>query len=279
MEIIRTIEEMRGAVRKEKSRGRTVGLVPTMGYLHEGHLSLVQLARSEAAVTVVSLFVNPIQFGPKEDLKSYPRDFDRDAEMLRTAKTDYLFAPSDEEMYPREHRTFVEVHDLQDRLCGRTRPGHFRGVCTVVMKLFQVIEPDCAVFGQKDAQQALILRRMVADLNVPVRLIVAPIVREPDGLALSSRNTYLDAAERKAALVLSQCLAEARSMVDAGGRDAAAVLAAIRTRLEAEPRARIDYIEAVDPENLNPVAELRDGTLIALAVFIGRTRLIDNLII
>jgi len=279
MEIIRTIEEMRRAVRKEKSRGRTVGLVPTMGYLHEGHLSLVYLARSEAVVTVVSLFVNPIQFGPKEDLKSYPRDFDRDAAMLRNAKTDYLFAPSDEEMYPREHRTFVEVHDLQDRLCGRTRPGHFRGVCTVVMKLFQAIEPDCAVFGQKDAQQALILKRMAADLNVPVRLIVAPIVREPDGLALSSRNTYLDAAERKAALVLSQSLAEARAMVDAGGREAAAVLAAIRTRIEDEPRARIDYVEAVDPENLNPVAELRDGTLIALAVFIGRTRLIDNLII
>ncbi len=279
MEIIRTIEEMRRAVRKEKSRGRTVGLVPTMGYLHEGHLSLVRLARSEADVTVVSLFVNPIQFGPKEDLKSYPRDFDRDAAMLRKAKTDYLFAPADEEMYPREHRTFVEVHDLQDRLCGRTRPGHFRGVCTVVMKLFQAIEPDCAVFGQKDAQQALILRRMVADLNVPVRLIVAPIIREPDGLALSSRNTYLDTAERKASLVLSQSLAEARAMVDAGGRDAAAVLEAIRTRIEAEPRARIDYIEAVDPENLNPVAQLRDGTLIALAVFIGRTRLIDNLII
>jgi len=279
MEIIRTIEEMRRSVRLEKSRGRTVGLVPTMGYLHEGHVSLVRLARSEADVTVVSLFVNPIQFGPKEDLKSYPRDFDRDASMLRTAKTDYLFAPSDEEMYPREPRTFVEVHDLQDRLCGRTRPGHFRGVCTVVMKLFQAIEPDCAVFGQKDAQQALILRRMAADLNVPVRMIVAPIVREPDGLAMSSRNTYLDAAERKAALVLSHGLAEARAMVAAGGRDAAAVLAAIRTLIEAEPRARIDYIEAVDPENLNPVAELRDGTLIALAVFIGRTRLIDNLIV
>jgi len=279
MEIIRTIEEMRRAVRKEKSRGRTVGLVPTMGYLHEGHLSLVRLARSEAAVSVVSLFVNPIQFGPKEDLKSYPRDFDRDAAMLRNAKADFLFAPSDEEMYPREHRTFVEVHDLQDRLCGRTRPGHFRGVCTVVLKLFEAIEPDCAVFGQKDAQQVLILRRMVADLNVPVRLIVAPIVREPDGLAMSSRNTYLDAAERKAALVLSQSLAEARALVGAGGRDAAAVLQAIRTLIEAEPRARIDYIEAVDPENLNPVAELRDGTLIALAVFIGRTRLIDNMIV
>jgi len=279
MKIVRTIDEMRRAVREEKRRGRTVGLVPTMGYLHEGHLSLVRIARREADVSVVSLFVNPIQFGPKEDLKSYPRDFERDASMLWAEKTDFLFAPSEEEMYPLEQRTFVEVRDLQDRLCGRTRPGHFRGVCTVVLKLFQAIEPDCAVFGQKDAQQALILRRMVADLNIPVRMIIAPIIREPDGLAMSSRNTYLDPAERQAALVLSKSLAAARTVIAAGERDAAAVLGAMRTLIEAEPRARVDYVEAVDPGELTPVAELRAGTLIALAVFIGRTRLIDNMIV
>ncbi len=279
MEIIRTIEDMRRTVRGEKSRGRTVGLVPTMGFLHEGHMSLVRLARSEADVTVVSLFVNPIQFGPQEDLKSYPRDVDRDTAILRAGQTDYLFAPSDGEMYPREQRAFIEVRELQSRLCGRTRPDHFRGVCTVVMKLFQAVEPDCAVFGQKDAQQALILKRMVADLNIPVRMIIGPIVREPDGLALSSRNTYLDPAERAAARVLSQSLELARSAVDGGERNPAAVLGRMRSAIEAEPRARIDYVEAVDPGELNPVASLRDGTLIALAVFIGRTRLIDNMIV
>ncbi|MCX6565448.1 MAG: pantoate--beta-alanine ligase [Candidatus Aminicenantes bacterium] len=279
MEILTTLEGMRQSVQNEKRRGRTIGLVPTMGFLHAGHLSLVRISRAEADVTVVSLFVNPIQFGPKEDLKTYPRDFDRDAAMLRAEGADYLFAPTDEDMYPREYRTFVEVRELQDRLCGRTRPGHFRGVCTVVLKLFDLVEPDCAVFGQKDVQQALILKRMVADLNVPVRMIVAPIVREPDGLAMSSRNTYLNPEERQAALVLSRSLAEARAMIDAGERNAGRVLSRIRSLIDAELAARIEYVEAVDPDGLMPVAGLRDGTLIALAVFIGRTRLIDNLIV
>jgi len=279
MEIIKTVEGLRQAVRAEKKRGRTIGLVPTMGFLHEGHLSLVRRARAEADVTVVSLFVNPIQFGPKEDLKSYPRDFDRDADLLRAEHVDYLFAPTDKEMYPPEFRTFVEVRDLQDRLCGRTRPGHFRGVCTVVLKFFNLVEPDCAVFGRKDAQQALILKRMAADLNVPVRIIVAPIVREPDGLAMSSRNTYLNPEERRAALVLSRSLAEAQSLIAGGERNAGAVLGRIKSLIEAEPLARIDYIEAVDPDDLTPANVLGDGTLIALAVSIGRTRLIDNLIV
>jgi pantoate--beta-alanine ligase len=279
MEIIKTVEGLRQAVRAEKKRGRTIGLVPTMGFLHEGHLSLVRRARSEADVTVVSLFVNPIQFGPKEDLKSYPRDFDRDADLLRAEHVDYLFAPTDEEMYPPEFRTFVEVRDLQDRLCGRTRPDHFRGVCTVVLKFFNLVEPDCAVFGRKDAQQALILKRMAADLNVPVRIIVAPIVREPDGLAMSSRNTYLNPEERRAALVLSRSLAEAQSLIAGGERNADAILSRIKSLIEAEPLARIDYIEAVDPDDLMPATVLRDGTLIALAVYISRTRLIDNLIV
>ena len=279
MQIITTLEGMGRAIRKEKSKSRSIGLVPTMGFLHEGHLSLVRVSRAAADVTVVSLFVNPIQFGPKEDLKTYPRDFERDAAMLRMERADYLFAPADGDMYPREHRAFVEVRELQDRLCGRTRPGHFRGVCTVVLKLFNLVEPACAVFGQKDAQQALILKRMVADLNVPVRMIVAPIVREPDGLALSSRNMYLNPEERRAAQVLSRSLNEARAMITAGSRDAGPVTARMRSLIEAEPAARIDYVEAVDPDELKPVEGLRDGTLIALAVFIGRTRLIDNMIV
>jgi len=279
MEIITTIEGLRRSIRKEKQRGRTIGLVPTMGFLHEGHLSLVRISRAEADVTVVSLFVNPIQFGPKEDLKTYPRDFERDAAMLRAEGADYLFAPTAEDLYPRENRTIVEVRELQDRLCGRSRPGHFRGVCTVVLKFFNLVEPDCAVFGRKDAQQALILKRMVADLNVPVRMIVAPIVRESDGLAMSSRNTYLNPEERQAALVLSRSLTEAGAMIDGGERDAVRVLSRMRSLIEADPLARIDYVEAVDPDELTPVDGLRDGTLIALAVFIGRTRLIDNMIV
>ena len=279
MKIIATVEEMGRAVREERRRGRSIGLVPTMGFLHEGHLSLVRLSRTQADVTVVSLFVNPTQFGPKEDLNTYPRDFERDAAMLRAEGADYLFAPAAEDMYASEHRTFVEVRDLQDKLCGRSRPGHFRGVCTIVLKLFNLVQPDCSVFGQKDAQQALILKRMIADLNVPVRMIVGPIVREADGLALSSRNTYLNPEERRAARILSLSLAEARTLIEAGERDAGRVLVRMRTLIEAEPTARIDYVEAVGPENLEPVSVLKNGTLIALAVWIGRTRLIDNLIV
>ena len=279
MKIIATAEEMGRAVREERRRGRSIGLVPTMGFLHEGHLSLVRLSRVAADITVVSLFVNPTQFGPKEDLNTYPRDFERDAAMLRAEGADYLFAPAAEDMYASEHRTFVEVRDLQDKLCGRSRPGHFRGVCTIVLKLFNLVQPDCAVFGQKDAQQALILKRMTADLNVPVRMIVGPIVREADGLALSSRNIYLNPEERRAARVLSLSLAEARALIEAGERDAGRVLSRMRALIEAEPAARIDYVEAVRPENLEPVSALENGTLIALAVWIGRTRLIDNLIV
>jgi len=279
MKIIATAEEMGRAVREERRRGRSIGLVPTMGFLHEGHLSLVRLSRTQADVTVVSLFVNPTQFGPKEDLNTYPRDFERDAAMLRAEGADYLFVPAAEDMYGPEHRTFVEVRDLQDKLCGRSRPGHFRGVCTIVLKLFNLVQPDCAVFGQKDAQQALILKRMTADLNVPVRMIVGPIVREADGLALSSRNIYLNPEERRAARVLSLSLAEARALIEAGERDAGRVLSRMRALIEAEPAARIDYVAAVRPENLEPVSALENGTLIALAVWIGRTRLIDNLIV
>lgn len=276
MNVITSIAEMIRTAREEKARGRRIGLVPTMGFLHEGHLSLVRRAKVEADVTVVSIFINPIQFGPQEDLRSYPRDLERDAALLRREGADIVFAPAEADMYPPAHRTFIEVADLQDRLCGRTRPGHFRGVCTVVMKLFDIVQPDCAVFGRKDAQQALILKRMAADLNVPVRMITAPIVREPDGLAMSSRNTYLGAEERKAALILSRSLAEARRLIRGGETAADAVLGRMKDLIAAEPLALLDYVEAVDPEDLTPVATLRPGTLIALAVGIGRTRLIDN---
>jgi pantoate--beta-alanine ligase len=279
MEIVTSIDRMKVVVRTEKDKGRSIGLVPTMGFLHEGHLSLVRISKKEADVTVVSLFVNPTQFGPQEDLRSYPRDLERDASLLRAEGVDYLFAPEAEEMFPPEYRTFVEVEDFQDVLCGRSRPGHFRGVCTAVSKLFHIVEPAVAVFGRKDAQQALILNRMVRDLNLSVRLVVAPIVREADGLAMSSRNAYLNSGERRAALVLSRSLGEARILLDAGERRADRVLRVLRSMIEAEPAARVDYIEAVDPDTLAPAPVLSPGTLIALAVFIGRTRLIDNLIV
>ena len=279
MKIITTIGEMKAAVRVVKDREGTIGFVPTMGCLHEGHLSLVRAARKKTRVTIVSTFVNPTQFGPHEDFKAYPRDFDRDAAMLEREGVDHLFHPSPEEMYFEGHRTYVEVHDLQDKLCGRSRPGHFRGVCTVVLKLFEIVRPDVAFFGQKDAQQAIILQRMVRDLDFDVRLEILPIIREADGLAMSSRNTYLSAAERRAGLVLSRSLREAEVKIGKGERRAETILAAMRKMVGRESLARIDYIEAVETERLEQVPEIADGTLIALAVFIGKTRLIDNMIV
>jgi pantoate--beta-alanine ligase len=279
METITAIVRMKEAVRRERERGRTIGFVPTMGFLHEGHLSLVRAARAQAGTTVVSIFVNPAQFGPREDLSLYPRDLERDSALLEAEGVDYLFHPAVEEMYPDGFRTSVEVSGLEDVLCGRTRPGHFRGVATVVLKLFEIVRPDVAVFGRKDAQQALILERMARDLDLDVRLDVQPIVREPDSLAMSSRNAYLSPEERKAAVVLSRSLAEAEGLVRGGERRAMTVLDRIRAAVAAEPLARLDYAEAVDPEILTPAATLRDGTLLALAVFIGRTRLIDNTVI
>jgi pantoate--beta-alanine ligase len=279
MRIIAPVAGMKDALRAERARERTVGLVPTMGYLHEGHLSLVRASRAAADVTVASVFVNPAQFGPKEDFKTYPRDLERDAEMLRAEGTDYLFLPAAEEIYPAGYKTYVEVHDLQDLLCGASRPGHFRGVCTVVLKLFEIVRPDVAFFGQKDAQQAIILKRMARDLNLDIRVEVRPIVREPDGLAMSSRNAYLDPDERRAALVLWRSLTMARELIAAGERRSSVILGEMRAMIDSEPRARLDYVEAVETEGLTPVSEAVDGTLIALAVFIGRTRLIDNLIV
>jgi pantoate--beta-alanine ligase len=279
MKIIKTIPEMKAAVGEHKSAGRTIGLVPTMGFLHEGHLSLVRAARKKADVTVVSIFVNPAQFGPKEDLKIYPRDLNRDSVMLEKEGVDYVFHPEVGEMYPHGYKTYVEVRDLQEKLCGRSRPEHFRGVCTVVLKLFQIVGPDIAFFGQKDAQQAIILRKMAKDLNLDVQVEIMPIVREADGLAMSSRNTYLSPEERAAALVLAKSLEEAKRQIDHGERRAEVILDGMRAMIGQEPLARIDYVEAVDMEDLDPVKEIVKGTLIALAVFIGPTRLIDNIII
>jgi len=268
---------MKALARGWRREGRRIGFVPTMGYLHEGHLSLVRESRARADVTVVSIFVNPAQFGPNEDFQKYPRDLEKDSAFLSEAGVDGLFYPDAAEIYPPNYRTYVEVVGLQDRLCGRSRPGHFRGVATVVLKLFDIVGPDLAFFGAKDAQQVLIIRRMAADLDLDVEVVTCPIVREPDGLALSSRNAYLTPAQRTAARVLSTSLRWADKAVGAGERDAGRLVSGIRSILEAEPLARIDYVEAVDPETLEPVAEIRGRVLVALAVFIGSTRLIDNI--
>jgi pantoate--beta-alanine ligase len=276
MKIVRTVAEAKALCRQWRREGKRIGLVPTMGYLHEGHLSLVRASKERDDATVVSIFVNPTQFGPKEDFQKYPRDLDKDAAYLRQAGVEALFYPEPAGMYPPGYRTYVEVEGLQDRLCGKSRPGHFRGVATVVLKLFDVVAPDRAYFGAKDAQQVLIIRRMARDLDLDVEVVTCPLVREPDGLALSSRNAYLSAEERKAALALSTGLRWAEKAAAAGEREAARLVAGIRSVIEREPLARIDYVEAVDPETLEPVAELRGEVLVALAVFIGATRLIDN---
>lgn len=277
MTIIKSVATMKALAREWRREGKRVGFVPTMGYLHDGHLSLVHESKGRADVTVVSIFVNPAQFGPNEDFSKYPRDLAKDSAYLREAGVDCLFYPEAAEIYPPGYRTYVEVEGLQDKLCGRSRPGHFRGVATVVLKLFEIVEPDFAIFGAKDAQQVLIIKRMAADLDLGVEIVTCPIVREPDGLALSSRNAYLGPAERRAARVLSTSLDWAGKAVAAGERDACRLVSGIRAVLEAEPLARIDYAEAVDPETLEPVAELRGEVLVALAVFIGPTRLIDNI--
>jgi pantoate--beta-alanine ligase len=277
MKVVTSVAGMKARARQWKKEGKKVGFVPTMGYLHEGHLSLVRESKKRADVTVVSIFVNPTQFGPNEDFKKYPRDLEKDSAFLEEGGADCLFYPDAGEIYPSGYRTYVEVHGLQDKLCGRSRPGHFRGVATVVLKLFEIVGPDLAFFGAKDAQQVLIIEKMAADLDLDVEVVTCPIVREPDGLALSSRNAYLSPEERKAALVLSISLRWVERAVAAGERDAAKLIAGIRAAIEAEPLTRVDYVEAVEPVNLEPVAEVRGDVLIALAVFIGSTRLIDNI--
>ena len=279
MKVITSIDKMKKAARRLKSQGKTIGFVPTMGFLHLGHLSLVRESCRRADKTVVSIFVNPIQFGPGEDFKDYPRDLKKDSELLEKEGVDYLFVPEPGEMYPEGYKTYVEVHELQNRLCGRSRPTHFQGVCTVVLKLFNIVNPDIAFFGQKDAQQAIIVKRMARDLNSDVAVEVLPTVREEDGLALSSRNIYLNQEQRKAALVLSRSLREAEAMVEKGEMNVAAILSRMKEIISKEPQARIDYIEIVDMEELKPLARIEKQALAALAVFLGRARLIDNKIL
>jgi pantoate--beta-alanine ligase len=270
---------MRTASRILRRAGKRLGFVPTMGALHEGHLSLVRAARASTDVVAASIFVNPTQFGPNEDLAKYPRSFERDCELLQREGVELLFAPSVEEMYPAGAVTWVTVEGLSDKLDGCTRPGHFRGVTTVVAKLFHVVEPDAAFFGQKDAAQVAIIRRMVRDLNLPVEIVVCPIVRDPDGLAMSSRNAYLDPEQRKHALVLHRSLMRMQGLADSGERDAAELLAAGRAEFEEERSVRLDYCELVDPDSLDPVADISNGALAAVAAFVGSTRLIDNVVL
>lgn len=274
-----TVAGMKAAAAELRARGRSIGLVPTMGYLHEGHLSLVRECRKRADVTVVSIFVNPLQFGPQEDFRRYPRDPERDASLLEKEGVDILFLPADGDMYPEGYRTSVEVAGLQDKLCGRLRPGHFKGVATVVHKLFNIVRPDYAFFGQKDAQQVVVLRRMAKDLNMDVEIRALPIIREPDGLAMSSRNTYLSAEERRAALVLSRSLEEARRTFEKGERAASLIRQRLLRAIASEPLAKMDYAEVVDPSSLEPVERIEGRALVALAVSIGKTRLIDNTIL
>jgi pantoate--beta-alanine ligase len=279
MLILHTINETREFVSDVKREGKSVGLVPTMGYFHEGHLSLMQQAREDNDIVVVSLFVNPTQFGPGEDFDRYPRDLQRDAQMAEEVGVDLIFNPSSEEMYPPGYQTYVEVEELSKGLCGAFRPGHFRGVATVVLKLFNIVQPDRAYFGEKDYQQLKVIQRMVRDLNVPVEIISMPIVREPDGLAMSSRNTYLSPVEREAALVLSKSLRYAQDLVDQGVTSVSDLREKVEEFIRREPLAQIDYVAVVDPETLEPLNVLEDKALVALAVRIGKTRLIDNTLI
>ena len=279
MQVVKTIKEVRDIVKEWRKEGLTVGLVPTMGYLHEGHQSLISKSASQNDRTVVSVFVNPIQFGPNEDLATYPRDLERDMQKVEEAGGDIIFNPEPSEMYPGHFTSFIDTTETTELLCGARRPVHFRGVCTVVGKLFNIVAPDRAYFGQKDAQQLATIKRIVRDLNFDIEIVPCPIVREDDGLAKSSRNTYLSPEERKAALILSQSLMKGKTAIESGERSAAKIIETITQSLETEPLARIDYVEVVDFDNVQRVDTIGDNTLVAIAVFIGKTRLIDNIII
>ena len=270
---------MKQAARRARAEGRVIGYVPTMGALHAGHLSLVEAARRDCSPVVVSIFVNPKQFGPQEDLAKYPRPIERDQAHLERLGVDFLFAPPAEEMYPRGFRTVVNVEGLSDRFEGRVRPGHFRGVATVVLKLLEIVAPQFAYFGRKDAQQLRIIRQMAADLALDTEIVYCPIVREPDGLAMSSRNAYLSPGERRAAVVLHRALDAARQAIAAGERDAARLVQTMRGVLAGEPLAAPDYAEIVDADSFDPVTFLRGTNLALLAVRIGATRLLDNMLI
>ncbi|MCX7804882.1 MAG: pantoate--beta-alanine ligase [Planctomycetota bacterium] len=276
MEILRKPEEMTAWSKRAAREGKTIGFVPTMGALHEGHMSLIRRARKENDVVVVSIFVNPTQFGPGEDYDRYPRCFEKDAKMCEAERVDAVFHPAAEDMYPEDHRTFVEVCELSNRLCGISRPGHFRGVTTVVAKLFGIVRPDRAYFGMKDAQQLVIIERMNRDLCMGVQIVRCETVREPDGLAMSSRNTYLSAAERKQALAISRALKECEARFDAGERKTMPLLKVMGDILAREPDIEVDYIAVADPITLDDISTIENEALAAIAVYIGKTRLIDN---
>ena len=278
MKIVGTVKEVREQVKEWKQQGLSVGFVPTMGYLHEGHKSLMDAARKGNDKVVVSIFVNPMQFGPTEDLATYPRDLDHDAALCESAGVDLIFHPEAEEMYEKDFCSFVDMTGLTEGLCGKTRPIHFRGVCTVVNKLFNIVTPDHAYFGQKDGQQLAVIKRMVRDLNMDIEIVGCPIVREEDGLAKSSRNTYLSPEERKAALILSKTVALGKELAKTE-KDANKVVEAMKKNIETEPLAKIDYVEAVDALSMAPVEKLEGTCMLAMAVYIGKTRLIDNTLI
>ncbi len=279
MKIVRNIQKMQHISQALKRKGRTIGFIPTMGALHEGHLSLIRQARKENEFEVVSIFVNPAQFGPKEDFKRYPRPFKKDIYLCKKEKVNFIFYPRAQNIYPLGYRTYVTVEKLSVVLCGKSRPGHFRGVATVVTKLFNIVQPAIAYFGQKDAQQAVIIKKMVTDLNIPTKIKVMPIVREKDGLALSSRNGYLNQKQRKEALVLSRSLGLAKDLIKKGIRNSNYITNRMRQIIQKKKSARIEYICIIDSDNLKPVKKIYQNCLVALAVRIGKTRLIDNIVI
>ncbi|MCI8631788.1 MAG: pantoate--beta-alanine ligase [Firmicutes bacterium] len=279
MKVVHTIKEVREQVKAWRTEGLSVGLVPTMGFLHEGHKSLIDSSVKDNDRTVVSVFVNPMQFGPSEDLANYPRDLDADAELCASAGADLIFNPEPEEMYADGFCSFVDMIGPTAELCGKSRPIHFRGVCTVVSKLFNIVQPDRAYFGQKDAQQLAVIKRMVTDLNIPVEIIGCPIIREADGLAKSSRNTYLNEEERKAALILSKTIFMGQELVKNGLTDAAELISRMKENIETEPLAKIDYVDVVNFDDVSRKDTIGDNTLVAMAVYVGKARLLDNFII
>jgi pantoate--beta-alanine ligase len=279
LEIINAPKEMLAKSKRLKSEGKTIGFVPTMGYLHEGHLSLMHMAKEKCDILVVSIFVNPTQFRPEEDFDAYPRDFERDEKLLQQIGCDLLFYPTADDMYPANHRTYITVEEIGDVLEGTSRPGFFRGVATIVAKLFNIVQPHFAVFGQKDAQQAAVIKRMVEDLNFDVDILVGPIIREPDGLAMSSRNAYLSKKERQDATILYQALNTGKERIEAGERDPKKIIESMERRIMNVPSARIDYVAIVNPDTMKDLPTIEDKVLITLAAKIGTTRLIDNIIV
>ena len=279
IKVVHTIKEVREQVSEWRKEGLSIGLVPTMGYLHEGHQSLIKKSVEENSRTVVSIFVNPMQFAPTEDLESYPRDLNADAKLCNETGADLIFNPEPEEMYKNGFCSFVDMTGPTKELCGKSRPIHFRGVCTVVNKLFNIVTPDKAYFGQKDAQQLAVIKRMVADLNIPIEIVGCPIIREENGLAKSSRNTYLNEDQRNAALILSKTIFMGQKLAQNGLTDAKELISKMKRNIETEPLAKIDYVEAVDFDTISITDKIKENTLVAMAVYIGKTRLIDNFIV